>query len=346
MAAADMARTAEATRVIASARPVEVLGKGGRGRWGDLVRWGPAGLVGVWVLAQIAYPLTAGAGRDAVTVVVVLLAAGIAGWHAWVSGGVWRVAGLLVVVAGVGLVAEIVGTAWGFPFGCYRYAAARLGPEVAGVPLVVPLAWVGGWYPVRVVAGRLSRRAGVRVVLTAVGAVGWDLFLDPQMVADGQWVWCSAWRGLPGLAGIPFTNFLGWFGVALVMAGLWEVVDRRGAREGGVDGPRWASADERSAARTDERLVGGGDGRPWTGTDERLTAAADERLGAGVGGWPGAGVDLLAAVPVGMFLWTWLGSALAHAVFLHLPWSAAYGFAGMGVLGVPLVWSLAGFRRT
>jgi putative membrane protein len=38
-----------------------------------------------------------------------------------------------------------------------------------------------------------------------------------------------------------------------------------------------------------------------------------------------------------MFLWTWLGSALAHAVFLGLPYSAGYGSVVLGVLGVPLL---------
>src|SRR6202011_1268900 len=100
-------------------------------------------------------------------------------------------AGLLVTVSGLGLLAEIIGTATGFPFGCYDYADGRLGPALAGAPLVVASAWTGGWYPVWVVDGLLSRRAVWRIGLTAVGAVGWDLSLDPQMVADGQWSWCD-----------------------------------------------------------------------------------------------------------------------------------------------------------
>ncbi|MQY25571.1 carotenoid biosynthesis protein [Nocardia aurantia] len=314
------------------------------------MRWGLGGLVTIWVLAQIAYPLTAGSGRDAVTVVVVVLAAGIAGWHAWTSGGARRALGLLVVVAGIGLVAEIAGTAWGFPFGCYGYAAGRLGPEIAGVPAVVPLAWVGGWYPVRVVAGRLSQRATVRVVLTAVGAVGWDLFLDPQMVADGQWVWCSTWRGLPGLTGIPFTNFLGWFAVALVMAGLWEGVDRRRIASERVPRDRRSTGHGREPAPS--ATVPSGRRRirhlEGSGRERVRCRVAPGRYREASLGRRGGGreVDPLVVVPIGMFLWTWLGSALAHGVFLHLPWSAGYGFAGMGVLGVPLMWSLGTSRRT
>ncbi|APA97393.1 hypothetical protein NS506_03341 [Nocardia seriolae] len=246
------------------------------------------------VLVQITYPLAHGVGRDRVTVVVVLLSAGAALVHAAVTRGVRWAAGLLVIVSGIGLGAEVLGTATGFPFGCYEYASGRLGPEVMGVPLVVALAWTGGLYPVWMVAGMVSR--GVRgrispvagrVVLTAAGAVGWDLFLDPQMVADGQWSWRSTVAGLPGLERIPVTNYVGWFGVAVAMAVLLEVWDR--------------TAPDTGAGR---------------------------------------------AVPVAVFGWTWLGSALAHAAFLGLPVSAGYGFLGLGVLGFPLVRELGARRIT
>ncbi|MFF0490715.1 carotenoid biosynthesis protein [Nocardia sp. NPDC004068] len=230
-----------------------------------------------WIAVQIGYPLTAGGARDAVTIVVVLLAVATALTHALVDRGARFAAGFLLIVSGLGLVAEMVGTATGFPFGCYHYAVDRLGPAVAGVPVLIPLAWTGGLYPVWVVAGWLARRAPARVVLTAVGAVGWDLYLDPQMVADGQWSWCSNRPGLPGLSHIPWTNYVGWFVVALVMAALMGLLARA---------------------------------------------------------HPARGVS--GAVPLVVFGWTWLGSALAHAVFLGLPASAAYGFAGLGVLGIPL----------
>ncbi|WP_157555403.1 carotenoid biosynthesis protein [Nocardia crassostreae] len=239
------------------------------------------------VAVQIAYPLTAGAARDRVTIAVVALSAATALVHAALTRGLRWAAGLLVILSGVGLAAEIVGTATGAPFGCYEYATGRLGPELAGVPLVVPLAWTGGVYPVWIVAGLLGSAARVRIPLTALGAVGWDLFLDPQMVADGQWTWCSGVPGLPGLSEIPLTNYLGWFGVGLVMAGLLHLWDR-------------TAADNRAA------LV----------------------------------------VPVAVFLWTWLGSGLAHAVFLGLPVSAAYGLTGLAALGIPLVRELRARRIT
>jgi putative membrane protein len=112
------------------------------------------------------------------------------------------------------------------------------------------------------------------------------------MVADGQWSWCDTDSGLPWLAQIPYTNYLGWFGVALVMALLLTVWDRVTHEVG-------------SSGSTAESV----------------------------------------AVPVAVFLWTWLGSALAHAVFLGLPASACYGGIGLGILGVPLVVRLVRSRR-
>lgn len=253
----------------------------------DRHRPAPLGWVVLLILAQICYPLTTGPARDTVTVVVVLLSAGTALSHAAVARGTRYAVGFLVIVSGLGWAAEAVGTATGIPFGCYDYTLGRLGPAVAGVPLVVPLAWTGGIYPIWVVAGLLTDRTALRIGATAVGAVGWDLFLDPQMVADGHWRWCVTDAGLPGTTLVPYTNYLGWFAVAAIMAAvvaLWE----------------------RTA--------------------------------------PDRGVSV--AVPVAVFLWTWLGSALAHAFFLDLPYSAAYGAAGLAVLGIPLLARLARRVRT
>lgn len=241
-----------------------------------------------WVAAQISYPLTAGTARDRVTVSIVVLAAATAMLHATVSRGPGWAAGCAAIVGGVGLLAEIVGTATGFPFGCYHYAHGRLGPELADVPLLVPVAWIGGLYPIWVAAGLLCRRTGARVLTTAAGAVGWDLFLDPQMVADGQWTWCSAQPGLPGAGDIPYTNYLGWFAVGAVMAALLAVLEPRCAPRGA--GP---------------------------------------------------------AVPIAVLLWTWFGSALAHAVFLDLPASAGYGAIGLGLVAVPTArWAVRRVGRT
>lgn len=263
------ARAGDTVRAWVGAEPVRAI---------------PAVAAVALVLVQITYPLTAGVARDRVTVAVVLLTVATALSHAVTTRGLRWAAGFFVIVSGLGLLAEMIGTATGFPFGAYSYAVDRLGPALADVPLIVPLAWTGGLYPIWVVAGLLTtapRPPGpaLRGGIFVVGAVGWDLFLDPQMVADGQWTWRVTDAGLPGLPQIPYTNYLGWALVATLMAVLLTVLDRR------------------------------------------LPPARDESV----------------AIPVAVFAWTWLGSTLAHAVFLGLPASAAWGFVGLGLLGVPLL---------
>ncbi|WP_245672323.1 carotenoid biosynthesis protein [Nocardia anaemiae] len=289
------------------------------------------------VLAQIGYPLASGVARDRVTVVVVLLSAGTALVHAGATRGVRYASGFVVIVSGLGLLAEIIGTATGFPFGCYEYADGRLGPAVAGVPLVVALAWTGGLYPVWVVAGLLTRRRAGRVVLTAVGAVGWDLFLDPQMVADRQWTWCAAGRGLRGLEEIPYTNYLGWFAVALMMALLLIGLDRA-AGTGGANTFAPTATGQTAQLSTSEALIA--DAGPAAGTPagELSGSFTPEQRSR-------EPISPDAVVPVAVFMWTWLGSTLAHAVFLDLPYSAWYGWVGLGALGVPLLVRSVAARR-
>ena len=41
-----------------------------------------------------------------------------------------------------------------------------------------------------------------------------------------------------------------------------------------------------------------------------------------------------------IWIWTWLSSALANVAFFHRPAVAAWGFAAMAVVGVPLLWSM------
>ncbi|CAN5512501.1 carotenoid biosynthesis protein [soil metagenome] len=114
---------------------------------------------------------------------------------------------------------ERVGTHTGLPFGRYGYTEA-LRPQVAGVPVIVPLAWFAMAVPARETAhaalGHHSTAVG-RVVLGSAALTAWDLFLDPQMVGEGYWRWVR--RG--AYRGIPVSNFVGWFATGLgVMAAL------------------------------------------------------------------------------------------------------------------------------
>lgn len=254
-------------------------------------RWVALGFGGAGVAAQICYPLSEGTQRDLVTVAVVLLLASACVAHAVATRGARWAVGLVLITAGGGLLAEFVGTATGMPFGSYEYTTGgALGWELGPVPLVIGPAWTFGTYLAwcaaqAVLAGR--RRGPVTVLVAAWGLASWDLYLDPQMVADGRWSWIGTGPGLPGVPEVPVSNYAGWLLVALVLCAAVDRMDRAlGSPQPEYDG-----------------------------------------------------------LPQVLFCWTWLGSALAHAMFLGLPASAGYGLAGMGLIGVPLLAGLLGLPR-
>jgi putative membrane protein len=178
-----------------------------------------------WLLAvgtmalQIAFPLVDDAGRRAdlaaATVGVFFLASVVHAttYHRW--RGFFVVA---VVVPVIGWVAERFGSSTGYPFGDYSYTDV-LGPQLLEVPVVVPLAWAMMAYPTYVAASVLVTRGRWMVpVVAAWSLMAWDFFLDPMMVELGAWRWNTTAPDLPGIDGIPLTNYAGWFAVGLVVS--------------------------------------------------------------------------------------------------------------------------------
>jgi putative membrane protein len=176
------------------------------------------------MLAQIAYPLNSGAGRDILTAIVVISFAALAIGQAARARGLPGAVALLVIAGGTGLAAELIGVHTGFPFGPYRYASS-LGPRFFGVPLLIVLAWPMMAWPAALVARRLATRPLARVLVGVWALAAWDLFLDPQMVAAGHWTWTAVGGHLPGVPSVPLTNFAGWLLVSLaISAGLQAIL--------------------------------------------------------------------------------------------------------------------------
>lgn len=236
-----------------------------------MARWLPLATL---IVAQVAYPLVAGEARAALVVITVVLGYVASVGHAFATRGPRVGIALVAVTTGGGFAIEAFGLATGFPFGRYEYGPA-LGPRLLNVPLVIPLAWTWMAWPTWLSAGAVARSAWGRVLLAGVGLAAWDLFLDPQMVAEGYWRWTAPSLTLPGVDDIPVVNYVGWLAVALLMM----VALARVAPPAGLDG--------------------------------------------------GAPMFVL-------YLWTYISSVVAHAVFLDLPASAFWGGLGMGALALPL----------
>lgn len=195
-----------------------------------LTRRGSVTLVALGVLTQVGYPLLAGDALRIATVFSVFLLSGACVLHAGTAWGARGALGLLVIAGGLGLAAETVGVHTGYPFGEYVYSNS-LGPQLAGVPIIVPLAWTMLAYPCLLLGRRHAQRgitagslasSGTRVrwvtaLAGGIGLAGWDLFLDPQMVAQGHWSWAYPTPALPGVPGVPLTNYAGWLLVSVLM---------------------------------------------------------------------------------------------------------------------------------
>ncbi|MFT6392491.1 MAG: putative membrane protein [Ilumatobacter sp.] len=178
----------------------------------------------ITIAGMIATPLLPqqGQGRKILSSVVVSGMFATSAANAVRRWGAARAGGAAAVTAVATGAVERIGTKTGLPFGQYGYTAA-LQPQVAQVPVIVPLAWFGMALPAREAAhaalGDHSTPA-TRIVLGSVAMTAWDLFLDPQMVSEGYWAWVR--RGV--YRGIPLSNFAGWFVTGLGIMALFEVV--------------------------------------------------------------------------------------------------------------------------
>ena len=133
------------------------------------------------------------------------------------AAGTWRVVGIVLIVVAVAWAAEFIGSATTVPFGGYGYTS-KLQPQLLGVPLLVPLAWLMMLPPAWAVAQRITGRvSGVAfVAVSALAFTAWDFYLDPQMVHWGLWVWDVSGPYF----GIPLANFAGWLLISALITAL------------------------------------------------------------------------------------------------------------------------------
>jgi uncharacterized membrane protein len=199
--------------------------------------WLPPALALLLVGTAIAYPLTDGPARDAVSWSIVLLGAGVSVSSAAVGRGARTGLGVLVLVAVVAVLLEALGLATGVPYGQYTYSEA-LGPTLLGVPFLVPLAWLMMAWPSWVLAARLAPRSRpARVLVAAYVFAAWDVVLDPQMVQAGYWRWADPQPGLPGIDTVPLTNLAGWLLAGVVLMTLLDLLARPTASRGSDSAP-------------------------------------------------------------------------------------------------------------
>lgn len=142
-----------------------------------------------------------------------------------------RTLAFLLWGGGVALVAELLSTRAGIPFGFYHYTGATRGAELflGNVPFFSPLSFpflaYAAFCLARLALGpawRVGRAGRVRVVVVA-GMVMMllDVVIDPLAVRGGRWflghIFYYPQGGL--YFGVPLSNFLGWLAVGWVTVG-------------------------------------------------------------------------------------------------------------------------------
>ena len=139
----------------------------------------------------------------------------------------------LIWILAITWLAEFVGHRTGLPFGRYTYMDV-LRPQVGGVPIQVPAAWLmmlpPAWAAGTAICARRHtinyaskwKHLAACSVVSGLAFSAWDLFLDPQMVAWGVWQWETS--GI--YFGVPAINFFGWALIAfLALLGLSRTFD-------------------------------------------------------------------------------------------------------------------------
>jgi putative membrane protein len=181
----------------------------------------------VWLLVLTATPITIWVfgyeyfGLVASLGVLAQFAATVLALHSrWSVGKIVLVVGVVAVLTWL---AEFIGHQTGLPFGHYTYTAI-LQPQVGGVPIIIPLAWMMMLGPAWAVTDSLfegrTRPALSFALVAALAITAWDFYLDPQMVSKGLWVWAEP----GGYFGIPWVNYGGWVLTAGVIT--WVLAPR------------------------------------------------------------------------------------------------------------------------
>ncbi len=173
-------------------------------------------LVTLWVLVMISVPVIRwirGAGAERIGIVAGVIAQVSVVVAVLISSlGVWSIA-IVLLVPILGWASETIGTRTGIPFGKYRYTEV-LQPQVAHVPILIPLAWLMMMPPAWAVGFALAPDSQLLSwALAAAAFTAWDLYLDPQMVGWDFWRWDK--KG--AYQGIPVSNYVGWFLVSFTI---------------------------------------------------------------------------------------------------------------------------------
>lgn len=179
--------------------------------------------IGAWILSMIALPIMRWIWGDDIipfaSTMGVIFQFGAVVFILLAYWGMKQTIRTIAIVAILTWGAEYIGSHTGLIFGEYTYTEA-LQPQIIGVPLLIPLAWLmmlaPSWAIATMIVGKDISTPLQRlkfIIISALAMTAWDLYLDPQMVTWGFWVWANE----GAYFGIPLVNYLGWFIVSALV---------------------------------------------------------------------------------------------------------------------------------
>lgn len=161
----------------------------------------------------------------------------ILGWsaiavYAYTQLGLWHCLGFMLPALSISLTSELLGTSTGFPFGAYHYLSG-LGYKIAGlVPFTIPLSWFylgfSSYLITRVGLNRLDIPNWLKdlgaIAFGALLLTSWDFVLDPAMSQTSVPFW--QWDQPGEFFGMPYQNFIGWFGTGAIFMSVATLIWR------------------------------------------------------------------------------------------------------------------------
>ncbi|MEL7002585.1 MAG: carotenoid biosynthesis protein [Bacteroidota bacterium] len=117
-----------------------------------------------------------------------------------------------------GFVAEFLGVNYGIIFGDYSYGPT-LGYRVNGVPLIIGLNWLLLIYSVGVITSYYPIPTWLKIVSGGMMTTVLDVFIEPVAIEYNFWKWTNDV--------IPFSNYLGWFVVSMIMLAVFHLLKIR-----------------------------------------------------------------------------------------------------------------------
>lgn len=151
--------------------------------------------------------------------------------------GTWHWLTFMIPAVSISLTSELLGTSTGFPFGHYRYLSG-LGYKIAGlVPFTIPLSWFYLGFSAFLLATAAVKywavspwiQKGVAIAIGSLLLMSWDFVLDPAMSQTNIPFW--TWEQEGAFFGMPYENFLGWFGTGAVFMTVATLLWQRQPRE-------------------------------------------------------------------------------------------------------------------